>query len=377
MTQKSTAKKYPDRKPFVKKSKQTPDDRKKEAIKREAGREERGREEGGGKNGGYKGTSKQRAPCIKAAVQPRPSALSVRSVDTYAGFVAILGAPNAGKSTLLNRLVGEKISIVSPKTQTTRMRVVGVLTEGKIQTGFIDTPGIFAAARRLDHAMVKAAWSSLKGANVIILLVDASARMDERTEAIVDELRRREKRVIVALNKLDKIGPARMLPLAQRLNDSAIVDDVFMISALTGDGVKDLKKHVMQKMPPGPWLFAADYLSDTPSPIMAAEMTREQLYCQLQQELPYGATVIPKSWETKTDGSLLIRQSIVVARASHRPIVLGAGGARIKSISQAARQEMVKRMNQKIHLFLDVKIDEKWQEKSEFYRLLGLEFART
>ncbi len=294
---------------------------------------------------------------------------------TRAGFVAILGAPNAGKSTLLNRLIGEKISITSPKAQTTRMRVLGVLTEGDTQVGFIDTPGIFAATKRLDQAMVRAAWNSLEDADAIVLLMDVGARSDDKTGDIIGELRRRKKTVVLALNKVDKINPAKLLPLAAQLNDTGIVDDVFMISALNGDGVDDLKKHLKEKMPESPWFFDADQLSDLPAQILAAEITREQIYRQLQQELPYGATVVPESWETKKDGSAVIRQSIVVARANHRPMVLGKGGARIKSIGQAARLEIEKLQGHKVHLFLDVKVDVTWQDRPAFNQMFGLEFG--
>jgi len=295
--------------------------------------------------------------------------------DTQAGFVAIIGAPNAGKSTLLNRLIGQKISIVSPKAQTTRMRILGILTEDATQIGFIDTPGIFEAKRRLDRAMVQAAWNSLEDADAILLLIDASAKQDKKIGEIFAELTKRNKRVAVALNKIDKITPDKLLPLAEKLNETGIVDDIFMISVLNGDGVDDLKKHLKKKMPDSPWFFGEDQLSDLPSQLLAAEITREQLYRQLQQELPYGATVVPESWENKKDGSAVIRQTIVVARPNHRPMVLGKGGERVKSISQAARQEIEKFLGHKAHLFLEVKVDEKWQDRPEFYRMFGLEFV--
>lgn len=298
-----------------------------------------------------------------------------RPKATRAGFVTILGAPNAGKSTLLNRLIGQKISIVSPKAQTTRMRIVGVLTEGDTQIGLIDTPGIFAPRRRLDRAMVHAAWHAIEDADAIVLLVDAKTRLDEKTAAIILELQERKKHVAVALNKIDAVKPEKLLPLAEELNATRIVDDIFMISALTGDGVDDLKKYLKVKMPKSPWFFDEEQLSDLSSRLLAAEITREQLYRQLQQELPYAATVVPESWEEKEDGSAVIRQTILVSRDNHRPIVLGKGGARIKSISQAARQEIEKFTGQKVHLFLEVKTDEKWQDRPEFYKLFGLEFG--
>lgn len=294
----------------------------------------------------------------------------------HAGFVAILGAPNAGKSTLLNRLIGEKISIVSPKAQTTRMRITGVLTEGEVQIGIVDTPGIFAASRRLDEAMVRAAWKAIEDADAVVLLIDAGAKLAEKTGAILDEFKKRKRHIIAALNKADAIRVEKLLPLAEQLNATGIVDEIFMISALTGDGVDDLKNYLKAKMPKHPWFFEEDQLSDLPSRLLAAEITREQLYKQLQQELPYAATVMPESWEEKDDGSAVIRQTILVARANHRPIVLGKGGARIKSIGQAARKEIEKLIGRRAHLFLEVKTDEKWQDRPELYQLFGLEFGR-
>jgi GTP-binding protein Era len=313
-----------------------------------------------------------------------------KKLATRAGFIAILGAPNAGKSTLLNRFVGQKVSIVSPKPQTTRMRVLGVLTEKETQIAFIDTPGIFEPKRRLDRAMVKAAWQSLEDADAIVLLVDASARQpDEKTEAIIEELKKKklktpagkkpnekQQHVILALNKTDSIHVGALLPLAAHFNTSGIFTDTFMISAKTGDGIDDLKKRLKELIKKSPWFFPEDQLSNLPSRLLAAEATREQLFRQLQQELPYGATIIPESWEEKEDGSAVIRQSIVVARANHRPIVLGKGGARIKAIGQAARRDIAEMLGQKAHLFLEVKVDEKWQDKPELYRMMGLEFDK-
>lgn len=310
----------------------------------------------------------------KAPLKAAPPTVT-RSAATSAGFVAILGAPNAGKSTLLNKIIGQKVSIVSPKVQTTRMRVLGVMTEGDVQIGFIDTPGIFTPKRRLDHAMVHAAWNSLQDADAILLMVDASVYNDNKTGAIVSELRRREKKVILVLNKIDALPLAKLLPLAEALNDTGIFTDTFMVSALTGDGVEDLKSHLKKRMPKSPWFYAEDQLSDLPSQLLTAEITREQLYRQLQEELPYAATVVPESWELKNDGSVVIRQSIVVSRVNYRPIVLGKAGARIKTIGQKARLEMEQLLGQKVHLFLDVKVDEKWQERPEFYRIFGLDFT--
>lgn len=292
----------------------------------------------------------------------------------HAGFAAILGAPNAGKSTLLNHLVGEKISIVSHKAQTTRMRVLGLLTEGDTQIGLIDTPGIFDPKGRMDKAMVKAAWQSLQDADVILLLVDAATHQpDEKTEAIIAKLKKQQRRVTLVLNKVDKIKLPKLLPLAERLNESGIFDKIFMVSALTGDGVAGLKEHLIAGMPEGVWMFPEDQLTDISDRLLAAEITREQIFKQLHEELPYAATVVPEAWEEKKDGSVIVRQTILVMRPNHRAIVLGKNGAQIKSISQASREELTQILGRTVHLFLEVKADSNWQEKSEFYQIFGLE----
>jgi GTPase len=309
---------------------------------------------------------------------PKHSLLPKNPPDTHAGFAAILGAPNAGKSTLLNQLVGEKVSIVSDKAQTTRMRVVGVLTEGNVQIALIDTPGIFAPRGRLDKAMVRTAWQSLDNADAVVLIADAAAHQpDARTEAILEALKKRKARVTLVLNKVDKVKPAKLLPLAERLNETGLFEDTFMISALTGDGVEDLKKHLIAKMPKGPWLFPEDQLTDLSERLWAAEITREQVFRQLHDELPYAATVVPEAWEERKDGSVAIRQTIIVMRPNHRAIVLGKNGARIKAIGQAAREEMTRSLGRKVHLFLEVKADERWQDRTEYYRLFGLEESKS
>jgi GTP-binding protein Era len=311
-----------------------------------------------------------------AAVKPAKKKEEVAK-KTFAGFVAILGAPNAGKSTLLNRLIGQKVSIVSPKAQTTRIRTLGIMSEGDVQISFVDTPGIFAAKSRLDHAMVNAAWQSLSDADAVVLLVDAAARKEnEKVEAIIEGLKTRQQSVILVLNKVDDIPQARLLPQAAQLNEAGIFSDVFMISALTGDGVEDLKDHLKKRMPESPWFFDPDQVSDLPSQVLAAEMTREQLYRQLQQELPYAAAVLPESLEEKRDGSVVIRQKIVVARDNHRAIVLGKGGSRIKTIGEKARADISRLFERKVHLFLEVKTDEKWQDRPDFYRTFGLEYGK-
>lgn len=299
-----------------------------------------------------------------------------KPAKSHAGFVAIIGAPNAGKSTLVNRFVGQKVSIVTPKAQTTRIRTLGIMTEGAVQISFIDTPGIFAPKSRLDRAMVRAAWNSLEDADAVVLIVDAAARKEnEKIGAIIEKLKDREKPVILVLNKVDDITPSKLLPLAATFNDMGLFSDIFMISALTGDGVDDLKKHLVSLMPESPFYYGEDQVCDLPSQILAAEITREQLFFQLQQELPYAAAVLPVSLEEKRDGSVVIRQTIIVERESHRPIVLGKGGARIKAIGEKARAEMTKIFERKAHLFLEVKVDEKWQEHPDFYSAFGLEFG--
>ncbi len=296
------------------------------------------------------------------------------SSATCAGFAAILGAPNAGKSTLLNQLVGEKVSIVSAKAQTTRRRILGVLTEGVTQAALIDTPGIFLPKGRLDKAMVQEAWESLEGADVILLLADAAMRQpDQKTQAIIDVLLKRKRKAALVLNKVDKANRAKLLPMTQKMNDTGAFDEIFMVSALTGDGVEDLKKYLIGKMPKGPWMFPEDQLTDLPERLWAAEITREQIFHQLHEELPYAAAVLPETWEERKDGSVAIHQTIVVLRPNHRAIVLGKNGAQIKLIGQKAREEIARSLGRNVHLFLNVKADERWQEKPEFYRLFGLE----
>jgi GTPase len=296
---------------------------------------------------------------------------------TRAGFVALLGPTNAGKSTLLNRFVGQKVSIVSPKAQTTRIRTLGIMSEDDVQISFIDTPGIFAATNRLGRAMVQAAWNSLGDADAIVLIIDAVAHKEnEKTIEIVEEFKKRKISVILALNKVDATAAARLLPQAAALNDTGVFSDIFMISALTGDGVDDLKNHLKKLMPESPWFYGEDQVSDLPSQILASELTREQLFLQLQQELPYGAAVVPESLEEKNDGSVVIRQTILVSRANHKPIVLGKGGARIKTIGEKARAQISRLFDRKVHLFLEVKVDEKWQDNPTFYRTFGLDFGK-
>jgi GTP-binding protein Era len=295
--------------------------------------------------------------------------------STRCGFVAIIGAPNVGKSTLLNRLVGARLSIVSPKVQTTRRRVLGILVEGDTQMIFLDTPGIFAPRRRLDRAMVRTAWQSAGDADLIVLLVDATrARPDADTQAIIEELRRAGRRAILALNKVDAVKREKLLALTQRLFDQGIFDEVFMISAETGDGVEDLMKTLAARVPEGPWHYPPDQISDMPMREIAAEITREQLFRQLRDELPYALTVEPETWEEFADDSLRISQEIFVERAGQKSIVLGEGGKRIKAVRVAAQQEIEAFTGRRVHLFLHVKVRGNWQEDPERYRAMGLDF---
>ncbi len=291
-----------------------------------------------------------------------------------AGFVAIVGAPNVGKSTLLNRLVGTKVSIVSPKVQTTRTRVLGICIEGPAQIIFIDTPGIFQPRRRLDRAMVAAAWGGTADADDVLLLVDASRGLDRNTAAIVKKLKRAERKVILALNKVDLVKKPDLLALAAELNETGAFTDTFMISAETGDGVADLMAFLAGCVAAGPWLFPEDQISDMPGRLTAAEITREQLYLQLHKELPYAAAVETESWKDQDDGSVRIEQVVYVERGSQKAIVLGKKGSRVKSIGEAARKELEEIFERRVHLFLFVKVRGNWGDDPERYRDLGLDF---
>ena len=291
-----------------------------------------------------------------------------------AGFVAIVGAPNVGKSTLLNRLVGAKVSIVSPKVQTTRTRVLGICIEGPAQIIFIDTPGIFQPRRRLDRAMVAAAWIGTADADEVLLLVDASRGLDRNTAAIVKKLKRAERTVILAINKVDLVNKPDLLALAAELNEAGAFTDTFMISAETGDGVADLMALLAGRVAAGRWLFPEDQISDMPGRLTAAEITREQLYLQLHKELPYAAAVETESWKDQDDGSLRIEQVVYVERGSQKAIVLGNKGSRVKSIGEAARKELEEIFGRRVHLFLFVKVRGNWGDDPERYRDLGLDF---
>ena len=293
---------------------------------------------------------------------------------TRCGHVALIGPPNAGKSTLLNRLVGRKLAIVTPKPQTTRTRLLGIATEGSTQIIYVDTPGIFAPRRRLDRAMVAAAWSGAEDADETVLLVDAARGVDRDTRRILERLAERGRKLILALNKIDLVRRESLLGLADQLSREGRFDPVFMISARTGDGVDDLKRHLAAALPKGPWLFPEDQLSDMPERVIASEVTREQVFLQLRDELPYGSTVETERWEDKNDGSARIEQVIFVQRPSQRAIVLGDGGQRIKAIGARARAELERMLERRVHLFLFVKVRENWIEDRERYTALGLDY---
>jgi GTP-binding protein Era len=297
-----------------------------------------------------------------------------QGTPTRCGHVALIGAPNAGKSTLLNRLVGRKLAIVTPKPQTTRTRLLGIAIEGAAQIIYVDTPGIFAPRRRLDRAMVAAAWSGAEDADRTVLLVDAARGVDRDTRRILNRLAERGRESILALNKIDLVRRDGLLALADTLSRDSRFDPVFMISGRTGDGVDDLKRHLASAVPQGPWLFPEDQLSDLPERVIAAEATREQVFLQLRDELPYGSTVETERWEDRTDGSVRIEQVIFVQRPSQRAIVLGEGGQRIKAIGARARAELERMLDRRIHLFLFVKVRENWVEDRERYTALGLDY---
>lgn len=290
------------------------------------------------------------------------------------GFVALIGAPNSGKSTLLNRLVGAKVSIVTPKVQTTRTRILGIALRGAAQIVFIDTPGIFLPRRRLDRAMVAAAWSGAGDADIIVVLVDAARRVSDDTRRIIEGLDKSGRKAILALNKIDLVRRQSLLAIAAELNGSGVFTDTFMISSTTGDGVEDLMDTIVARLPEGPWLYPEDQVSDMPERLLAAEITREKLFLQLHEELPYALTVETEEWENFRDGSVRIRQVIYVERDSQKAIVLGRGGRRIKSVGAAAREELEQILDRKVHLFIYVKVREKWGEDRERYRDWGLDY---
>jgi GTP-binding protein Era len=295
--------------------------------------------------------------------------------ETRCGFIAIIGAPNAGKSTLVNTLVGAKVSIVSHKVQTTRMRVRGIAVEGTSQLVLIDTPGIFSPRRRLDRAMVEAAWGGAVDADIVALLVDAAKGMDDEVERILDRLKDVRLPLVLILNKVDRVKKERLLDLAQRCNARAPFTDTFMVSALAGDGVADLKSFLARTVRPGPWHYPADEISDAPLRLLAAEITREKIFERLHDELPYEITVETTSWLEQSKG-VRIEQTIFVERDTQKAIVLGNGGRTIRQMSMQARHELAQIIEKPVHLFLFVKVRENWGDDPERYREMGLTFPK-
>jgi GTP-binding protein Era len=307
---------------------------------------------------------------------------------TRAGFAAIIGAPNAGKSTLTNRLVGTKVAIVTHKVQTTRFPVRGVAQLDGTQIVLVDTPGIFAAKRRLDRAMVKAAWSGAEDADAIVHLIDASAWVAERAgkvdgaqkksleddRRVIEQLQQSGRKAFLALNKIDLFPHDQILPIIAELSETGVYEEIFMISAENGDGVDALKRAIAEKMPEGPALYPPDQIADLPMRLLAAEVTREKLMLRLHQELPYQLMVETESWEERKDGSVRVQQVVIVGRDNHKSMVLGKGGSVIKDVGRKAREELSEMLGRKVHLFLFVKVDERWQERRESYQGLGLEF---
>ena len=296
------------------------------------------------------------------------------------GLVAVLGAPNAGKSTLVNALVGQKVAIVSAKAQTTRARLMGIAldeTDGaKTQIILADTPGIFEPKRRLDRAMVSAAWDGAQEADAILLVVDGRKKKKDYLEGILESLSPRSERKILVLNKVDETRKEPLLIAAQELAGEGQFDEVFFISALTGDGVPELKARLAGLMPEGPWHYPEDQVSDASERLLACEITREQLYRQLHDELPYDSAVRPESYTARKDGSVEIHQQIVIARDSQKSIVLGKGGTKIKAIGEAARKELAELLGTKVHLFLHVKVEEGWADSRDLYEQIGLEWVK-
>ena len=306
----------------------------------------------------------------------RHGSADMSAEPTRCGFVAIIGAPNAGKSTLVNALVGAKVTIVSHKVQTTRSLVRGIAMEGGSQIILVDTPGLFSPRRRLDRAMVSAAWGGAADADRVVVLVDAKKGLDEPVEAILDKLGDVRQPKDLVLNKVDLVDRPKLLDLATAINERARFEKTFMISAATGSGVKDLRQHLAATAPLGPWHYPEDEISDVPARMLAAEITREKLYHRLHDELPYDATVETESYEERKDGSIRIEQTIYVVREGQRKIMLGKGGETIKLISQSAREELSKLFETKVHLFLFIKVRENWGDDPERYERMGLEYPK-
>ena len=294
---------------------------------------------------------------------------------TQAGFIALIGEPNAGKSTLLNKMVGAKVSIVTHKVQTTRARTRGICMEGAAQLVFVDTPGLFKPRRRLDRAMVAAAWGGAMDADIVVLLVEAHRSISSGVQSIIDQLKELEgRRVILAINKIDRVKSDALLALTQQLNAAFAFEKTFMISAERGHGVPDLRAWLGQEMPEGPWLYPEDQIADLPLRMIASEMTREKLTLRLHQELPYQLTVETESWEERPEGSARVDQVIYVVRDGHKGILLGNKGETIKAVSKAAREELEGFLERRVHLFCKVKVRQKWLEDAARYSEMGLDF---
>lgn len=299
---------------------------------------------------------------------------------TRAGFVAIIGAPNAGKSTLVNALVGRKVSIVTPKVQTTRFQVRGVMMHGAAQLVLVDTPGVFAPRRRLDRAMVASAWEGADDADAIVHVVDAAAQISkarrtmEDVERVIDGLKAHDLKAVLVLNKIDLIKRDELLSLSQKLFESGVYSDVFMISASNGDRIKDLADFLVTLMPESPFLYPEDQIADLSERMLAAEVTREKLYLRVHDELPYGLTVETEGWKDQRDGSVRIEQTVYVEREAHKPMILGKGGQTIKWVSTAARTDLEEQLGRKVHLFLFVKVRPNWGDERARFNALGLDF---
>jgi GTP-binding protein Era len=310
-------------------------------------------------------------PTLPGAASP-----DAQAPETFCGFVALIGAPNAGKSTLINQAVGTKVSIVSRKVQTTRALVRGIALSGASQVIFVDTPGIFAPKRRLDRAMVSTAWSGAGDADVVALLVDARKAEDDETAAILEGLAKVKAPKVLILNKIDTVEAESLLERAADLNGKAAFGDTFMISALRGHGVPKLVERLGAMMPPSPWLYPEDQVSDAPIRSLAAEITREKMFERLHDELPYQSTVETEVWKDQADGSARVEQTIYVTREGHKKIVIGEGGRTIKAIGSAARKDIMEAAEHKVHLFLFVKVRPDWGDDPERYRMMGLDFAK-
>ncbi|WP_438382795.1 GTPase Era [Asaia sp. BMEF1] len=296
-------------------------------------------------------------------------------MTTRCGFVALVGAPNAGKSTLINRMTGTKLSIVSPKAQTTRFRVLGILMRKTTQILLVDTPGIFKPRRKLDRAMVAAAWTGSQDADISLLLIDAKAGIREESQAVIETLAKQKRRVWLVLNKTDLIGAQQLLPLTKAITEQLAVEHVFMLSARSGDGVDDLLDHLAAELPEGPYLYPEDDLTDLPDRLLAAELVREQIFMQTHEEIPYQATVETESFKERPDGSVRIDATIYVSRPGHKAILIGEGGRKIRSIGERARLDLGRLLERPCHLFLNVRERAGWDEEKARLRAIGLDDA--